>query len=65
MKEPWPTRKPWRKTESSHSMKDVSAIRHYRVGGIPFRIELQSPWIPMEYTEPVKRRIENAAAKGI
>lgn len=46
-------------------MKNVSATRHYRVGGIPFRIELESPWIPMEYTEPVKRRIENAAAKGI
>lgn len=46
-------------------MKNVSAIRHYRMGGIPFRIELESPWIPMEYTEPVKRRIENAAAKGI
>lgn len=43
-------------------MKNASATRHYRVGGIPFMIELESPWIPMEYTEPVKRRIENAAA---
>ena len=35
-------------------MKNASATRHYRVGGIPFMIELESPWIPMEYTEPVK-----------
>lgn len=39
-----------------------AAIRHYRVGGIGFGIEIESPWKEMEYSEPVKRRIDDAAA---
>lgn len=39
-----------------------AAIRHYRVGGIGFGIEIESPWKEMEYSEHVKRRISDAAA---
>lgn len=39
----------------------ASTIRNYCVGGITFALELESPWIPMEYSEPVMKRIAGAA----
>lgn len=43
----------------------TSTIRVYRVGGVAFALELRSPWIPMEYTEPVRKRIALAAAGDV
>ena len=43
----------------------ASNIRIYRVGGIAFAIELESPWSPMEYTDPVRGRIDRAAAGDV
>lgn len=37
-------------------------IRHYRVGELSFGLALESPWSPMLYSEPVRKRIEDAAA---
>jgi len=36
--------------------------RHFKVAGIPFRIELEEPWKFMEYTSSVKARIEAGAS---
>ena len=43
----------------------TSTIRVYRVGEVAFALELRSPWIPMEYTEPVRKRIALAAAGDV
>lgn len=39
-----------------------SVIRHYRVGGLPFSIEFESPWSPMRYSDQVLGRIADAAS---
>lgn len=43
----------------------TSTIRVYRVGGMAFALELRSPWIPMEYSKPVRKRIDLAAAGDV
>lgn len=43
----------------------TASERYYRVAGLAFAVELESPWAFMRYTAPVEERIRRAAAGDV